>query len=357
MTSTDLPVSDNKVCPRCGAAATDNRWCSGCGLNLGALPELPTADAYAARLREMRWLSEGYLQRVSPGHSDARTIEIPVPLAAQQTALTNEGIYGLPRSGAQQAAAPVAASVLVNHPPAGRSKSRGRRGRLVILALALVVVIGAGVTAFLVIGRGESSSVRHMPRSALASGSVAAAKTASPRRSSRIGPSRTAPQASAATPPGSSLVNRAQHPNPSTTLSCSASSLGEACKSGTNVPSNPNQLAQRNCTTSIVANSVTTCSFANNIFYEYYEALQLGRSVDSLGVHSPTTGKDYSVGCSDANGLIGCFGSPLATSIYVSFPQAAITAYNQADASSYASRHDVGNPPSSCAPGQDGCSN
>jgi hypothetical protein len=58
MASGDLPSGSQKVCPRCGTDAGDSVWCSSCGLNLKRMDELPTADAYAARARERRWMEE-----------------------------------------------------------------------------------------------------------------------------------------------------------------------------------------------------------------------------------------------------------------------------------------------------------
>ena len=53
----ELPSGGHPVCPRCGTAAGDSRWCAGCGLNLSQQAELPTADAYSAEIREQRWLT------------------------------------------------------------------------------------------------------------------------------------------------------------------------------------------------------------------------------------------------------------------------------------------------------------
>jgi uncharacterized RDD family membrane protein YckC len=52
----DESITQTRVCPRCGAPDADQRFCSGCGLNLLMQPELPSADEYSARLREEQWL-------------------------------------------------------------------------------------------------------------------------------------------------------------------------------------------------------------------------------------------------------------------------------------------------------------
>lgn len=53
----ELPSGDHQVCPRCGTSASDGQvWCDGCGLNLSLQENLPSADAYAAGVREQAWL-------------------------------------------------------------------------------------------------------------------------------------------------------------------------------------------------------------------------------------------------------------------------------------------------------------
>jgi hypothetical protein len=123
------------------------------------------------------------------------------------------------------------------------------------------------------------------------------------------------------------LNNPAQLSDPETTIPCDRAKVGHACVSGTTTPSNPNQFSQRNCDTNIVANSSTSCGFAENTFYEYYESPQNAGSGESIRVHSPATGKDYSVYCSLREELITCNGEPLSTGIYVSFPNAGDEAF------------------------------
>ncbi len=139
---------------------------------------------------------------------------------------------------------------------------------------------------------------------------------------------------------GGSLGNPAQATDPAVTVSCDVAPIGHACVSRTTVPSDPNQFPQRNCDTNIVANSRSSCSFANNVFYEYYRS---GRGTNTmLLVHSPTTGADYTVSCSIDAGLVGCLGQPLSTGIYVSFPQRAVEQYTEAAAQAYAQSADLG---------------
>lgn len=55
MTDTSqLPSGEHPVCPRCGAPAGEGLWCESCGLNLKQR-DLPSADAYAAGIREQQW--------------------------------------------------------------------------------------------------------------------------------------------------------------------------------------------------------------------------------------------------------------------------------------------------------------
>jgi hypothetical protein len=143
---------------------------------------------------------------------------------------------------------------------------------------------------------------------------------------------------------GQHLNNPAQQPDPHATLSCTEASRGHACVLGTGAPSNPNQFRQRNCDTNIVANSDTSCGLAENAFYEYYRSTHNAGSGGSVMVHSPTTGRDYSLSCESAKGLVSCTGSPSATGIYVSFPQAAVDVYTAAQASAYARTRNVGHP-------------
>jgi hypothetical protein len=138
------------------------------------------------------------------------------------------------------------------------------------------------------------------------------------------------------------LNNPAQPPVPDAAILCNEVKVGHACETGTIAPSDPNQYRQRNCDTNIVANSAASCAFAENVFYEYYKSAQEATNSGSVNVHSPTTGKEYSVFCSLLEGLIACTGEPAATGIYVSFPARAISEYTPAQAAAYAASRDVG---------------
>jgi hypothetical protein len=142
------------------------------------------------------------------------------------------------------------------------------------------------------------------------------------------------------------LANPAQHPDPNITAYCNEVPMGHACHAVTTSPSDPNESPQRNCDSSIVANSNTSCAFAENAFYEAYRSLDFEHSTFAIEAYSPTTYKNYELFCDhSARLLIGCTSSPLSDGIYVSFPQAALIAYTEAQAQAYAASGKAGNPP------------
>ncbi len=148
------------------------------------------------------------------------------------------------------------------------------------------------------------------------------------------------------------LNNPAQEPDPSVTAYCNQVPLGHPCHAVTAAPEDPNVAPQRNCDTNIVANSHTSCAFAENAFYEYYKSRANGAASISISVHSPTTGRDYELGCGNSNGLVGCVSSPMSDFIFVDFPLAAIRHYTEAQANAYSATRDVGHPPTPAANGQ-----
>jgi hypothetical protein len=182
----------------------------------------------------------------------------------------------------------------------------------------LAIVTGAGC------GGATVTEDKRTPPAAEA-GATATTKVAAPRRSK--GPK-----------------NPAQQPDPSVSAHCNEVPLGHACRASTAAPEDPNESPQRNCDTNIVANANTSCGFAENAFYEYYKAHPANGKGVSITVHSPSTSKDYELGCEISKGLIGCISSPTSKGIYISFPEAAIDEYTETQAEAYASTHDVGHP-------------
>lgn len=68
----EAPRLDDRVCSRCGVPAGESRWCSGCGLNLASHSPLPTAEEYAARVREREWLAGQVEPEVDPSPGSPR---------------------------------------------------------------------------------------------------------------------------------------------------------------------------------------------------------------------------------------------------------------------------------------------
>jgi hypothetical protein len=78
----------------------------------------------------------------------------------------------------------------------------------------------------------------------------------------------------------------------------------------------------------------TSCAFAQNVFYEFYEA----SPEREFPVYSPTTGATYSMSCA-VESVVTCTGGNGAE---VRFPMSAVRAYTEADARAYANSHDLG---------------
>jgi hypothetical protein len=100
----------------------------------------------------------------------------------------------------------------------------------------------------------------------------------------------------------------------------------------------------RGCTPQSCAFRDHIGELAENTFYEVYASRNLQEKYRAVMVHSPATNKDYELDCNHSGSLIACTSSPLSQDIYVSFPQAAIAAYTESQASAYASKRDVGHP-------------
>lgn len=177
----ELPSGTHLVCPRCGATAGDSRWCAACGLNLSQQGKLPTADAYAAGIRERRWLAEQETQRRD--RLMAEDWERRLAEERRRTAEERERVWleqqrqrdeeerrrraeaERQREQAEVQPEPDAAETREPEPDDSTSESdqapkpdAGRRRRLVIAAGALVALVLAGLAvAFFVVGNGESS--------------------------------------------------------------------------------------------------------------------------------------------------------------------------------------------------------
>jgi hypothetical protein len=78
----------------------------------------------------------------------------------------------------------------------------------------------------------------------------------------------------------------------------------------------------------------TSCDFANNVFYEFYES----QPEREFPVYSPATGVVYDISCTGAS-TVTCSGGEGAK---VRFPMSAVDMYTDGNAAAYASTHDLG---------------
>jgi hypothetical protein len=193
----------------------------------------------------------------------------------------------------------------------------------------LAISLGTLIVGLAGCGSGTATTEENTPLSAEAAATTDNQAKATPKESKYAG-----------------LANPAQHPDPSVTAYCNEVPMGHACHAVTTTPSDPNESPQRNCDPNIVANSNTSCAFAENAFYEAYRSLDFEHSTFAIEAYSPATHKDYELFCQhSARLLIGCTSSPLSDGIYVSFSQAALVAYTEAQAHAYAASGKPGNPP------------
>jgi serine/threonine-protein kinase len=79
----------------------------------------------------------------------------------------------------------------------------------------------------------------------------------------------------------------------------------------------------------------TSCSFANNVFYEYWRA----DGNPDVSAYSPTTGQTYSVNCVPAGEFVMCQ-TPEGAKVRIR--QGALGSYSQSQADRYAATHDTG---------------
>jgi hypothetical protein len=91
-----------------------------------------------------------------------------------------------------------------------------------------------------------------------------------------------------------------------------------------------------NCDANIkVRVSTTTCSFAQNTFYEYWTSGGSG----SIQVYSPAARRSFATTCTPGEGWVACTTTDGGV---VRFTQASIDRYSDSQAASYASSHDTG---------------
>lgn len=137
----DLPSGSHWVCPRCGTPTSEAIWCSECGLNLRQQSELPTADAFAARIREERWLAVKETERRA--EHEARQREAAAAREEERAEAEQRRVAERERKQAQKQAR------------ASRA-SRSKRSKSVVIGVALLLLATGGVIAYVLEGDGEA---------------------------------------------------------------------------------------------------------------------------------------------------------------------------------------------------------
>lgn len=149
----DLPSGRQPVCPRCGTPAGDGAWCQDCGLNLRLQGELPTADAYAAGVRERRWLDAQAAQADAARAAEWRARDERVVAEADQRARDKgeRNRVRIEEAGKKKAQA-----------TERKAERRPRRTkRLLALSVGALLLLGAGAATFVVL---RSDGAEQTPR-------------------------------------------------------------------------------------------------------------------------------------------------------------------------------------------------
>lgn len=147
----DLPSGTHTVCPRCGTASGESRWCASCGLNLSKQGELPTADAYGAKIREERWLAgQEALRREEQRSGSAHAAGTQAAAARPTAAHTRQPD---PRADAKPK----------SDQPHSAHAARERRPYLVAYVLLALVAAGVGAALAITSGSGGSSGPHPVP--------------------------------------------------------------------------------------------------------------------------------------------------------------------------------------------------
>jgi hypothetical protein len=98
------------------------------------------------------------------------------------------------------------------------------------------------------------------------------------------------------------------------------------------------------CGPNLSASSGVHCDFANNTFYEYYQATGGDPTQSpSLQVWSPTYSVYIALNCSSGDGVVDCVGLNRQNDrIDVRFTQTSMSVYTPQNAAAYAQNHDLG---------------
>jgi hypothetical protein len=119
------------------------------------------------------------------------------------------------------------------------------------------------------------------------------------------------------------VVTRAAPPATATT----ATATGRA-------PTHHAQRTMKSCDANIRAKvGTTSCAFAENVFYEFWKALDAGD--DAVIAYSPVTGRRYSLACTTGTTVVCTAGD----GAEVRFPMSAVDAYDSSQAEAFRCGH------------------
>jgi hypothetical protein len=102
------------------------------------------------------------------------------------------------------------------------------------------------------------------------------------------------------------------------------------------------------CGFGVASGSSTTCTFAENAFYEYWRAASGDPTrSETVMVWSPTDQRSYSLSCGSRDGVVDCRGTGNSGSrLDARFSQDAVSSYTSAQAAQYAASGKLGPPTS-----------
>jgi hypothetical protein len=143
----ELPAGSHHVCPRCGTRAREGVWCEGCGLNLPKQGELPTADAYSARVREQRWLEaraeEERDRRRAEAEEHARVAEERAHEQGERILVEKAQRHAEAGRRREEKRERRESRIAARRAPGAR-----RRRRFAFLSAGILVALGAGAAIF-----------------------------------------------------------------------------------------------------------------------------------------------------------------------------------------------------------------
>ncbi|MBV9425803.1 MAG: hypothetical protein JOZ98_23050 [Solirubrobacterales bacterium] len=107
------------------------------------------------------------------------------------------------------------------------------------------------------------------------------------------------------------------------------------------------------CGYGVAGSSGMTCTFAENAFYEYWQASGGDPTrAESISVWSPDVQQSYPLSCESGGDVVDCVGTGGGgVSLDARFTDGAVSAYTNAEAAAYAASGKLGPPPSGFTPG------